>query len=176
MISDWRIRSLNADLAGGRLDVGLHRRHVHHHLPPHRKVDVRLPGKGNSNSYGARPVHLIITTIKRIRTSRLSIKNSLSLAGGRGDVGLHRRHVNHHLPPSIPSKQILETKIASRQIPETTDTSKQMLETKIHQSRYQRPKITSMQILEYTTRQQLRLNVLYNGPIASSRESQLCLL
>ena len=34
-----------------------------------RKVDVRLPG--------ARPVHLIITMIKWIRTSRLSIKNSL---------------------------------------------------------------------------------------------------
>jgi hypothetical protein len=26
-----------------------------------RKVDVRLPGKGNANSDGARPVHLIIT-------------------------------------------------------------------------------------------------------------------
>ena len=46
-----------------------------------RKVDVRLPGKGNSDSHGARPVHLIITMIKRIRTSRLSIKNSLF--GGR---------------------------------------------------------------------------------------------
>jgi len=44
-----------------------------------RKVDVRLPGKGNSNSSGARPVHLIITLIKWIRTSRLSKKNSLSL-------------------------------------------------------------------------------------------------
>jgi len=44
-----------------------------------RKVDVRLPGKGNSNSHGARPVHLIITMIKWIQTSRLSIKNSLSL-------------------------------------------------------------------------------------------------
>jgi len=44
-----------------------------------RKVDVRLPGKGNSNSHGARPVHLIITMIKWIRTSRLSIKNSLPL-------------------------------------------------------------------------------------------------
>ena len=43
-----------------------------------RKVDVRLPGKANSNSHGARPVHLIITMIKRIRTSRLSIKISLS--------------------------------------------------------------------------------------------------
>ena len=35
-------------------------------------------GNGNSNSHGARPVHLIITMIKWIRTSRLSIKNSLS--------------------------------------------------------------------------------------------------
>jgi len=35
-----------------------------------RKVDVRLPGKMNSNSHGARPVHLIITMIKWIRTSR----------------------------------------------------------------------------------------------------------
>jgi len=43
-----------------------------------RKVVVRLPGKGNTNSHGARPVHLIITMIKWIQTSRLSIKNSLS--------------------------------------------------------------------------------------------------
>jgi len=28
-----------------------------------REVDVRLPGKGNSNSHGARPVHMIITMI-----------------------------------------------------------------------------------------------------------------
>jgi len=28
-----------------------------------RKVDVRLPGKGDSNSHGTRPVHLIITMI-----------------------------------------------------------------------------------------------------------------
>ena len=40
-----------------------------------RKVDARLPGKGNSNSHGTRPVHLIITMIKWIRTSRLSMKN-----------------------------------------------------------------------------------------------------
>jgi len=46
-----------------------------------RKVDVRLPGKGNSNFHGARPVHLIIKMIKWIRTSRLSIKNSLTLWG-----------------------------------------------------------------------------------------------
>ena len=46
-----------------------------------RKVDVRLPGQGNSNSHGERPVHLIITMIKWIRTSRLSITLSLSLSG-----------------------------------------------------------------------------------------------
>ena len=45
-----------------------------------RKVDVRLPGKGNSNFRGARPVHKIILMIKWIWTSRLSIKNSLELA------------------------------------------------------------------------------------------------
>ena len=55
-----------------------------------RKVNVRLPGKGNSNFHSARPVHPIITMmkwirtsrlmIKWIRTSRLSIKNSLSSA------------------------------------------------------------------------------------------------
>ena len=46
-----------------------------------RKVDIGLPGNGNSNSHGARPVHLIITMIKWIRTSRLPIKNSLSDSG-----------------------------------------------------------------------------------------------
>ena len=43
-----------------------------------RKADIRLPGKGNSSSYGARPVHQIIWQITWIRTGRLSIKNSLS--------------------------------------------------------------------------------------------------
>jgi len=49
--------------------------HLRQESDLHRKVDVRLPGKGND----ARPVHLIITMILWIRTSRLSIKNSLSL-------------------------------------------------------------------------------------------------
>ena len=47
-----------------------------------RKVNVRLPGNGNSNSHGARPVHLIITMIKWTQTSRLSITNSLSSGAG----------------------------------------------------------------------------------------------
>ena len=45
---------------------------------PARKVDIRLPGEGDSNSHGARPVHLIITMITCFRKSRLSLKNSLS--------------------------------------------------------------------------------------------------
>jgi len=36
--------------------------------------------KGIQNSHGARPVHQIISMIKWIRTSRLSIKNSPSSA------------------------------------------------------------------------------------------------
>ena len=43
------------------------------------KVDVRLSGKGDSNSHGVRPDHLIISMIKWIRDRMLSIKNSLSL-------------------------------------------------------------------------------------------------
>ena len=37
-----------------------------------RKVDARLSGKEISRSHGVKPVHLIITVIKWIRTSRLS--------------------------------------------------------------------------------------------------------
>ena len=55
--------------------------------PSTRKVDVRLSGKGNPNSQGARPVHLIITMIKRFRTSRLSINNSFS--GSFRDAAFH---------------------------------------------------------------------------------------
>ena len=47
-----------------------------------RRVDVILPRKGNSDSNSARPVHLIITMIKRIRTRRLSIKKSLYAGAG----------------------------------------------------------------------------------------------
>ena len=51
-----------------------------HRVVCSRKVDVKLPGKGNSNFHGARKVHLVIKMLKWIRTSRLSIKNSLSVA------------------------------------------------------------------------------------------------
>ena len=65
-------------LGGGCCEV-LH--HQFRHL--FRKVDVRLPGKGNSNSHGARPVHLTITMIKWIRTSRLSVRPSLEVVAAR---------------------------------------------------------------------------------------------
>ena len=53
-----------------------------------RKVDVGLSGKGNSNSHGAKPVHLIITMIKWIRTSRLSIQNSLCFHTETQSIGM----------------------------------------------------------------------------------------
>ena len=44
-------------------------------VPVH--FDAKLPGEGEWNSHGARPVHLIITMIKWIWTSGLSMENSL---------------------------------------------------------------------------------------------------
>ena len=55
-----------------------------HGVSPIGKVDGRLPGKGNLNSHGVRPVHLIITMLKWIWTSELSIKHSLSESRARG--------------------------------------------------------------------------------------------
>ena len=65
LIADWRGVDLSEDLSEECQNAS-------------RKVDAKLPAKGNSNSHGARPVHLIITIIKWFRTSRLTIK-SLSL-------------------------------------------------------------------------------------------------
>ena len=44
-----------------------------------RKVDMRPPGKENSNSHGERPVQQIISMIKWFWTSGLSIKKSVCL-------------------------------------------------------------------------------------------------
>ena len=43
-----------------------------------RKVDVRLPGKWQLKSHGARPVHPILKLMRWTRTSRLSAKKSLA--------------------------------------------------------------------------------------------------
>ena len=74
-----------------------------------RKVDIRLPGTGDSNSHGARPVHLIISMIKWIRTGRLSIKKSLweglshlFVVGVVLNVAVHERLVRlDHLSPRL---------------------------------------------------------------------------
>ena len=69
--------------------LGLELRFQVHHVCLHRRrqgLDVTLPGKWNSNSHGARPVHLIIKMIKWIRTSRLSINNSLSAQSARAAI------------------------------------------------------------------------------------------
>ena len=55
------------------------------HATRHRNVDVRLPGKEIIDCHGARPVHRIITMMKWIRTSRLSVKNSLSAIRPRSE-------------------------------------------------------------------------------------------
>ena len=54
------------------------RKHLFTFPTPHRKVDVWLPGKGNSNPHGARPIHQIITMMKWSWASRLSINKSRS--------------------------------------------------------------------------------------------------
>ena len=50
------------------------------------KVDIRLPGTGDSKSHGARPVHQTISMIEWIRPSRLSIMDSLSDGRDESDI------------------------------------------------------------------------------------------
>jgi len=54
-------------------------------------VDCLRVGFWNSTTHGARPVHLIITMIQCIRTSRLSVKNSLCVEHRRQPVQRRRR-------------------------------------------------------------------------------------
>ena len=72
---------------GGLADEHVHREHAFGarrpvlvwERVPVCKVDVRLPGKVDSNSHEAKPVRLIISMIEWIRTIRLSMKTSLCL-------------------------------------------------------------------------------------------------
>ena len=69
-------------------------------------MDVRLPGKGNSNSHGARPVHLIITITKC--TSRLPIKNSPSGSGSKASdqhFGARRRDEGGEVHVDAPERE-----------------------------------------------------------------------
>ena len=74
-------------------------------FPCLRKVDVRLPGNGNSNSHGARPAHPIITMIKWIRTGRLSIKNYLSPRGRERRCGFETKHPTTKAPSRHSTKR-----------------------------------------------------------------------
>ena len=77
----------------GLLRVGRREEYVNSRIA--RKVDIRLPAKGNSKSHGARSVHLIIAMIKWIRTSRLSIKNSLSENSRPGELEPTAKRFDH---------------------------------------------------------------------------------
>ena len=79
-----------------------------------RKVNVRLPGKVNSNSHGARPTHLIITMIKWIRTSKLSIKNCLSA----GIAKLAVTAIVSSWAEEEPTKSIMASEAVSKQLQE----------------------------------------------------------
>jgi len=61
------------------------------------RVDARLPGKVNSNSHGARPLHLISTMTKWIRPRR---RAAVQVSGVRGRIVLqviaHRAHADAH--------------------------------------------------------------------------------
>ena len=63
-------------------NVGLHVSYIAEVLYDRvRKVDIRQPGKGDSNSHGARQIHQLISKIKWVRTSRLTMENSLYRIG-----------------------------------------------------------------------------------------------
>ena len=67
-----------------------------------RKLDMRLSGKGNSSSHGARPVQPIISIITWIRTSGFLIKIYLSLQDAqspRSDGARRRVDAWQALPP-----------------------------------------------------------------------------
>ena len=47
-------------------------------IKPLKKVNVRLPGQGNSNSHGARPVHKIILMIEWVVNKEISLSRKPS--------------------------------------------------------------------------------------------------
>jgi len=59
-----------------------------------RKVDVRLPGKGDSTPHDARPVHLIITMIKWIRTFQSQMVFSKGKSGTMPSMALRAKASN----------------------------------------------------------------------------------
>ena len=77
-----------------------------------RKVDVRLPEKGTSNSHGARLVHLIITMIKWIRTSRKKSLCSGTLYKPKRGRNCYKPKMPQHRPRILQDKLFLKPKFA----------------------------------------------------------------
>jgi len=84
-------------------------------VTPSRKVDARLPEKGDSNSHGARPVHLIITMIKWIRTRRLSLTSPATISPGGASrsrsmtpSGISVASRSEHLPSQMCEDRVLD--------------------------------------------------------------------
>ena len=104
--SVFRVRDFEFRISGvGRLRQALSPEPLPSALPPSplpltRKIDIRLTGKGNSNSHGARPVYLIIRMIEWFRTSTLSIKN-FSFRGRSRVTCMHREWLS---PPGSPRR------------------------------------------------------------------------
>ena len=72
---DFFIDNLGDHARAPAAQVPLLSRVLPHHRICHnlsRKVDIRLPGAGNSNSHGARLVHQIVSMMKWIRTTLLA--------------------------------------------------------------------------------------------------------
>ena len=64
------------------------------------------------NFHGARPVHLTITMIKWIRTSRLSINKSLSAGGGPQLPWREAGPPNHHDSKVVSDQQAVKKKVS----------------------------------------------------------------
>jgi len=54
---------------------------THYDIGCYRKVDIRLPGKGNSNSHGARPVHQKHVRHDEVDPDKLVVNKEFSLSG-----------------------------------------------------------------------------------------------
>jgi len=80
-----------------------------------RTADGRLPGNGCSNSHGARPVDLIITMIKWIRTSRFSPTCGVD-EGGRAAVDHELEgegHDRHACPERVARARVRVVPVSS---------------------------------------------------------------
>ena len=64
----------------------------------YRKVDIRLHGKGNSNSHGARPVHQKHLRHDEVDPDKLVVNEELSLSTRVRKKSALNQHGHHSLP------------------------------------------------------------------------------